>query len=191
MKIKTKKKTIIALVGLMVICLFITNVSVKSMPPPEKVSISNIIYPDEVREGKIFEINVYFLYEDSYYLHGSYIWLIYSYTRTDAIASYYWRETLNVPIPIVEGEPSTPSNILISFNTSTLDLEEIDVDVTFCFKIKYDIGHIDSLPESVSTEWYELTILDVRKIGVPSMIFVIPLLMLSVIVLIRKKGEKE
>ena len=188
---KTKRKTKTILVGIMIICLFVTSVSVRSMPPPEKAEITNITYPEKVREGKIFEITVYFLYENSYCLYGNYIWLIYYYTRTDAIASYHWQKTLDVPIV-----DSRPSNIPISFNTSILDLEEIGVDVIFSFSIKYNIGYIGSsgntsLVKTVSTEWYELTILDVRKIGISIIGFVIPLLILSVVVLIRKKGEKN
>jgi len=194
-----KNKT--TLIGILIISLFVIGVNNKinplvvGMAPPEKVQIFGLIYPDKISEGKILEIEVYFVYETpdfiTYCLYGDDVQLWYTWGVENATVTIFPKGKIETPIL----ESSRPSKISIFCNTSALGLEEIYEDVIFEFVIRYEIGYIDALgntyfSESVMTDFYELTISDVKKIGMSITYFVIPLSVLSIVLLIRKGNKK-
>ncbi len=153
-----KNKTIITLI--LIFSIFLTGMNIKA-----DVSISNVAYPETVREGDPLRIVLSFTYDSAVYcLYGPNVLLTYSLTYESLPSLDKTYVTLKEPgTQIALGSPLTLS---IEIDTSTLGLEEIDEDVLFTFQIFYEVGFIYYVGDVAQvskvgfrvTEWHDLTI---------------------------------
>ena len=184
MKLEGKRKTEIALLSVFLICLFVsclTTTAVTTMPSP--------IYPSTVELGEKFQINIIFEYPfESDCLYGESIWIYYE-VAPNPVNVY--ANLLTVSIADLEGFPQ-PTSVLVEFDTATLSCQ---VNDTFSFIVKakrgqtFDDGDTINYLGMTTSALHKITIVESEKVSLSAVSAIAPLLVLSVVVLIRKKRK--
>ena len=182
-----KKTQVVALISAVLMCLFLSS----GLTTKALTQIDRVIYPETIKLGKTFEIEVVFDYSSRVgdCLYGDFIWIYYRFDADPYMDFFNNYKIVTVNISDLPDYPQ-PSSVVATIDTSDIIY---DVDDIFLFKIKYINGYesggtiYDS--GTILSEFYEIT--SIKKANLSTTITIISFLILSSTVLIRNKKIKQ
>ena len=187
MKFKTKRRTKTALFSVFLICLFLGGFTSQAL-----TSLEIPTYPATAEIGKAFEIMVNIYYQDEQdCLYGDYIVFNYGIGDGSGYINPY-ANRINVDITNLTDYPR-PTEIVVEIDLSAIVCE---VGETFRFVVKILRGaiyHSDYVQYMglASSNLHDITIVEAKRASFYTLGMVFPLLLLSVVVLVRKKKLKK